>query len=426
MTFLVGTANRYVSRKVATQMLANATPALVTGSAGRSGHRSLLIVRVLTAVALTLAAVFASIAISPAANAAPSGSPDFDTRMVTLVNKARSDAGVPALQSATGLTRLSTWWSSQMANGATGDVLQHNPNAFQQTLSYGASNRTAWAENVAKWSPTSTTADAIFTAYMNSAGHRANILGSAYRFVGISSVTGSTGITYNTMTFTDKVDPEQVKPTPTMSASDARAYVSKLFVNILHRQADSGGLATFTTQLANGVSKTAVFDSLFLSTESLSVIVNDAYGDALGRYADRAGLAQRVANLAGGGNTLDLMTALYASPESITVMGRGSLKSWIDGLYMNLLHRHADATGLAHWVKVAGSQGRQAVAKSILTSGENRSTIVNGYYAEYLHRKADQGGLNAFIGLVPGANERAVPRSLATSGEFLTLARTEY
>jgi hypothetical protein len=122
------------------------------------------------------------------------------------VNKARTGAGLAPLRPAAGLVNLSLFWSAQMADGATGGTLKHNPNAFQQTVSYGASNRTTWGENVAKWSPASTSADQIFNAYWASPGHKANIMGANYRFVGIASVTNAKGVSFNTMTFTDKVD----------------------------------------------------------------------------------------------------------------------------------------------------------------------------------------------------------------------------
>ncbi len=166
-----------------------------------------------TAAPQAAGAVPQAAAAIPQAAAAGPRLTDFDNRMLVLVNNGRRNAGVPEVQSATGLTNLSLWWSGQLADGATNNVLQHNPNAFEQVLTYGASNRTAWAENVAKWSPASTTADAVFNAYWNSPGHKANILGAGYRYIGIASVTGGYA-SYNTMTFTDKVDPGQVYVPP--------------------------------------------------------------------------------------------------------------------------------------------------------------------------------------------------------------------
>jgi uncharacterized protein YkwD len=150
----------------------------------------------------------------------------FDAEMISLVNSARRSAGRPALTESGGLTQLSVWWSGKMANGDTGYQLEHNPDAWTMVTEYGASNRTAWAENVASF-PSSASAQAVFDAYMNSPGHRANILGSAYHYIGIGTVSGSHGA-YNTMEFTDKVDgaPDPApstsaapKPAPTTSAA---------------------------------------------------------------------------------------------------------------------------------------------------------------------------------------------------------------
>jgi uncharacterized protein YkwD len=132
----------------------------------------------------------------------------FDQQLISLVNQARAQAGVPAVREATGLTDLSVWWSTKMARGDTGFQLQHNPDAWTMLLDYGAANRTAWGENVASFS-TAATAAALFNAYMNSPGHRANILSNSYRYIGMGTVSGTHGA-YNTMEFTDRVESGQV------------------------------------------------------------------------------------------------------------------------------------------------------------------------------------------------------------------------
>ncbi len=140
----------------------------------------------------------------------------FDARMISLVNGARASAGAPPVHEAGGLTQLSVWWSTQMAVGKTGYQLEHNPNAWTMVTQYGASNRTAWAENVASF-PTAASAQAVFDAYMNSPGHRANILNGTYRYIGMGTVSGSHGA-YNTMEFTDKVEgASEPAPKPTTS-----------------------------------------------------------------------------------------------------------------------------------------------------------------------------------------------------------------
>lgn len=182
------------------------TAALPTDTLGNGASRRS---RSFLVLLIVLGFLLGPVLTAPAALGASGRLTSFDQRMLELVNKARKSAGLNELQAANGLVDLSVWWSSQMADGATGAALQHNPNAFQMTLSFGASNRTAWAENVAKWSPTSVSADTMFDAYMNSPGHKANIMGANYRYIGIGSVTGANGTSYNTMTFTDRVDPGQ-------------------------------------------------------------------------------------------------------------------------------------------------------------------------------------------------------------------------
>ncbi len=185
------------------------------------GRGSRTITKLVAVLALILATFVPQTALAPAASAAGAQMVSFDKEMTRLVNVKRVEAGLPAVQEATGLTQLSVWWSSQLADGATGYNLEHNPNAFQQVVSYGASSRTSWGENVAKWSPTSVTAAAIFDAYWKSPGHKANILGAAFRYVGMGSVTGANGMSWNTMTFTDKVDAGQViVPVPNLPGRD--------------------------------------------------------------------------------------------------------------------------------------------------------------------------------------------------------------
>ncbi|GGM01565.1 CAP domain-containing protein [Nakamurella endophytica] len=132
----------------------------------------------------------------------------FDKQLIGLINDARAKNGRAPLQEATGLTSLSVWWSTKMDGGSTSYQLAHNPNAWTMVTSYGASNRTSWGENVAWSSSTGTSAQEIFTAYMNSPGHRANILSAAYHYVGVGTVGGTRGL-WNTTEFTDKVQAGQ-------------------------------------------------------------------------------------------------------------------------------------------------------------------------------------------------------------------------
>jgi len=117
---------------------------------------------------------------------------------VTLVNQARAQHGLRALSVAGGTTTVAAGWSSHMASSRT---LAHNPNLQSQLEAHGSPNWTTYGENVGEGP--SSSADNLFTAYMNSPEHRANILGSGYRYIGIATVFSS-GVAWNTMDFVDQ------------------------------------------------------------------------------------------------------------------------------------------------------------------------------------------------------------------------------
>ena len=72
---------------------------------------------------------------------------------------------------------------------------------------HGAANATAWAENVASWSPgTGRDAASVFGLYMNSPGHKVNILNPILLFVGIGTVINGANVGFNTQNFTNRID----------------------------------------------------------------------------------------------------------------------------------------------------------------------------------------------------------------------------
>ena len=145
-----------------------------------------------------LASVATTLVIAAPSASAESTTSAFTSRLVTLVNNARAQYGLRALTVASGTTTVASGWSSHMASTRT---LAHNPNLQSQLESHGSPNWTTYGENVGEGP--SSSADQLFTAYMNSPEHRANILGSGYRYLGIATVFSS-GTAWNTMDFVDQ------------------------------------------------------------------------------------------------------------------------------------------------------------------------------------------------------------------------------
>ena len=144
------------------------------------------------AVLLGVAALLGS---SASAESSPSA---FGSRLVSLINQARADHGLKALTVASGTSSVAANWTNHLDQQ---QALSHNPDLGHQLETHGSPDWTAYGENVGD-GPTSS-ADTLFNAYMNSPEHRDNILGSAYRYVGVGVVfDGSTA--WNTLDFVDQ------------------------------------------------------------------------------------------------------------------------------------------------------------------------------------------------------------------------------
>jgi hypothetical protein len=123
----------------------------------------------------------------------------YEADLVARTNAARADASLPALVAKPGLTDLARSWASSMA--AAG-APSHNPNLSADLISSGASQWTTAAENVGQGGASS----AVFTAYMSSAPHKANILRAGVTTIGVGSTRTSDGKIWDVMVFSDAYD----------------------------------------------------------------------------------------------------------------------------------------------------------------------------------------------------------------------------
>ena len=119
-----------------------------------------------------------------------------ETRLVALINAARTTRGIPRLVVAAGTTDVARRWAATQAGQRR---IWHNPAYVAQMTAAGGSTWRAIAENVG----TGRDPNTLFNAYMASAGHRANILDRRFRFLGIGWAELPDGTGYNTQNFLD-------------------------------------------------------------------------------------------------------------------------------------------------------------------------------------------------------------------------------
>lgn len=115
---------------------------------------------------------------------ATSGLTAEEQEVFNLVNKERTNAGLKALQIDAGLQKVAKEKARDLVNN---NYFAHNSptygSPFDMMKSFGVSYKTA-GENLAG----NSTGPRAVSAWMNSEGHRANILNSSFNYTGIGVV----------------------------------------------------------------------------------------------------------------------------------------------------------------------------------------------------------------------------------------------
>lgn len=122
----------------------------------------------------------------------------YEDQVITLVNKERSKRGLQSVKKNSTLAYVARLKSSDMA---TKNYFSHTSptygSPFTMMQHYGVKFSAA-GENIAMGQQTP---QAVMTAWMNSAGHRANILSAVYNQIGVGMAKNSKGVLYWTQEF---------------------------------------------------------------------------------------------------------------------------------------------------------------------------------------------------------------------------------
>lgn len=114
-----------------------------------------------------------------------SGSSGYEAEVVRLVNKIRAQEGLSPLATTSALSAA----AGQRAEELVSRYAHERPDGtdcFTVLREFGVSYRAA-GENIAAGYPTP---EAVVTGWMNSPGHRANILNPGFKAIGVGHVSG--------------------------------------------------------------------------------------------------------------------------------------------------------------------------------------------------------------------------------------------
>lgn len=134
---------------------------------------------------------------------APAPSPSADSskeqQMVNLINQARSNAGLPALQVSSDLTKAARAKSKDMVDKNYFSHTSPTYGSLASMLQHFGISYTAAGENLAM--NTSGSVNAAHETLMNSPGHRSNILEPRFSYVGVGIHVRSDGSHYYTQLY---------------------------------------------------------------------------------------------------------------------------------------------------------------------------------------------------------------------------------
>jgi hypothetical protein len=148
-------------------------------------------------------------------------------------------------------------------------------------------------------------------------------------------------------------------------------------------------------------------------------LVAQLYLDLLQRAADPTGLANWTKQLDGGTSVIQVVQLLESSPEYRTLE--------VQNLYEGLLGRAADANGLIHYVQLLGQGWNISQVEANLLesdeyfqsrSGNDNLMFVTALYRDVLGRDVDSIGMQSFVvPLANGLSRTAVVLGILSSGE---------
>ncbi|MDU8499566.1 DUF4214 domain-containing protein [Pseudomonas syringae] len=224
-----------------------------------------------------------------------------------------------------------------------------------------------------------------------------------------ASITGAEFLTFVNTT-TSAVE------TVVLAQSEAEASALRLYDGLLGRDADLGGTQNFTSLVNAGTSLTDIANQFVNSDEFVNIStlapINTLYNELLGRTtgADSGGLQTWQTLLANGGTLGDVAAGIAGSAEARTL--DQSNGDFVRDLYQIALGRSADQAGLDNWVgNLFNGASRADVAKAIVNSDEAvlkaDSDFIDNLYLTATGRASDTAGKATFTNILANGGTHA-------------------
>jgi hypothetical protein len=152
--------------------------------------------------------------------------------------------------------------------------------------------------------------------------------------------------------------------------------------------------------------------------------VTDLYLHILDRAPDAGGLAYWIGRLGAGDRVASVAVSIYGSPEYYAEAG-STPAGYVDALYESVLDRAAEPAGRAYWIdRLGAGTSRWVVARNLFLSFEARSRRVDALYLTLLGRPASVADRAYWADRLAREDDIVLAAHLVSSAEHQARAQT--
>lgn len=206
---------------------------------------------------------------------------------------------------------------------------------------------------------------------------------------------------------TDKAGNVQATPLSAQATTKAlletanQKYVEAVYINLLNRPVDLGGLKSWGLALdSKKVPRSALPTQILGSAEYFNNLVTSVYQKYLGRTPSPTEASGWVVQFLSKKLTDEQFHAnVLALPEYIAVHGGAANATWVTSVYQMLLNRAPTASELNPKVTAlaGGKTTAFQVALGVARSAEHEAILVRGYYQSYYGRVGTTAEVNGWV-----------------------------
>lgn len=255
-----------------------------------------------------------------------------------------------------------------------------------------------------------------YTPYVPNAGALANLYGA-----------GNECSSYGNRNFWRMYTDWFGSPISGLDNKDATSLVNSVYNDVLGRNPDAAGLATWQGYLiGQGWPVTQVANSILFSDEYLISQIKLAYTTVLRRDFDQAGLNDWLNRIKNGTANVDEVQMTFMKSAEYYWLAGSTPSGFTTLMYQDMLARSAGAAELSYWTDQTAQFGAARTVNGIWNSNESAAHRIDIVYNLFLKRGNDPAGIRSWTPLVIAYGNQAVRSAVLSSAEYLQNARTRY